>query len=186
MTITYVLKGLGYEATEADSCLFVKTILLYVDDMLIATKDDTEYRSVRKHQERRFKITYVSNVKQYFGIPFERQENGGFLLCKEHIPKDLGYVTAEQKEEKVVATTEKHQSLYVSVCIRPDPAITTSILKRKVSRPMESEPSVVILEGNRWTEAAARMSCWSSRSRATLTPIGLVVTSTGSRIPVSC
>lgn len=54
LAITYVLKGLGYESTEADRCLFVKAILLYVDDMLIATKDDTEYRSVRKHPERRF------------------------------------------------------------------------------------------------------------------------------------
>lgn len=129
-TTAYVLKGLGYEATEADRCLFVKAILLHVDDMLIATKDDTEYRSVRKHQDRRFRITCLGNVKKYFGIPFERQENGGFLLRKEcyitkvlakfeqeepakpsHIPKDPGYVTAEQKEEKVVATTQ-------SLCLR--------------------------------------------------------------------
>ncbi|XP_065087037.1 uncharacterized protein LOC135708814 [Ochlerotatus camptorhynchus] len=64
------------------------------------------------------------------------------------IPMDPGYVTAEQKEEKMLATAEKYQSLvgallFVAVCTRPDLEITASILGRKVSKPTDSD----------WTEA---------------------------------
>lgn len=86
--ITDVSKELVYEATEADNCLFMKDdgssfILLYVDNMLIVTKDDRDYERVQKHLENKCKTSCLGNVKNYHGIYIERQDDGSFLLSQE-------------------------------------------------------------------------------------------------------
>lgn len=171
--INEVLQALGYVPSKSDPCLFVRThngrktfVLLYVDDMLIVTHDEDEYRRVRNHLQRNFKITCLGPVSNYLGIRIQRTQNGEFLLDQSayirrvaarfgqdkakpsHIPMDPGYPNMQQMEESPMPRKEDFQSLvgallYIAVNTRPDIAISASILGRKVSHPTESD----------WTEA---------------------------------
>lgn len=60
---------MGYQPLETDPCLFV---LLYVDDMLIACYDETEYTRIEAILRKNFKITSLRDVSNYLGIRVQR------------------------------------------------------------------------------------------------------------------
>lgn len=166
-----VMKRLGFRQADADPCLYVRKtsggtvyILVYVDDMLIATSRDEDYEGVVKALASEFQITTLGEVKHFLGIRVTRKNNAYCLDQKAYIdklvaqfgladakgsriPMDVGYL--QQKEElESLPNNEKFQSLvggllYLSVNTRPDIAISTSILGRQVSKPTNAD----------WTEA---------------------------------
>lgn len=119
-SITDALKQLGYEPTQAKSCLFVidPFILLYVNGMLIVTNGNKEYERVWKHHVFSWSHVWVMSVTTYAFVLSGR--HASFLLSRKSyieriltfgmekakpssFPMDPGYVTAEQKEEKVMS-----------------------------------------------------------------------------------
>lgn len=166
-----VLKRLGFKQADADPCLYVRKrngstvyIVVYVDDMLIATSNDKEYDGVVKALAGEFKITTLGDVKHFLGMRVTKKDNAYCLDQKcyidklvaqfglteakgSRIPMDVGYL--QQKEElESLPNNERFQSLvggllYLSVNTRPDIAISTSILGRQVSKPTNAD----------WTEA---------------------------------
>ena len=171
--ITEVLRNLEYQPSEADPCLFVRMetghrsfVMLYVDDMLIVCRNETEYKRIEATLLKHFKITCLGDVSHYLGIRIQRQKNGRFLLDQSsyirtiasrygqadakpsRIPMDPGYPKLQQREEELLPRKDDYQSLvgallYVAVNTRPDIAISASILGRKVSKPSQAD----------WTEA---------------------------------
>lgn len=148
--ITEVLQSLGYQPSEADPCLFVRTkhghlsfVLLYVDDMLIACQDEAEYNRIEATLKKNFKITSLGDVSNYLGIRVQRRQDGRFVLDQSsyirtiaarfgqadakpsHITMDPGYPKLQQKEVEPLPRKDTFQSLvgalqYVAINTRPD------------------------------------------------------------------
>ncbi|XP_062710187.1 uncharacterized protein LOC134288667 [Aedes albopictus] len=77
---------MGFKPSEADPCLYVRRrsksiayILLYVDDMLIATRREHEFPTIFQELRQKFEVANLGDVKQFLGIEVE-QDSGGFKL----------------------------------------------------------------------------------------------------------
>lgn len=169
--IDSTLKKMGFKSSDADPCLYVRTrrgktsfILLYVDDMLVACSNQEEYEEISTLLGREFNLTELGEVHSYLGIEIKKRGNNYYLnqtayirqlaerfgmqeaKCS-RIPMDPGYI--QQKEEgDRLPNNEMYQSLiggllYLAVTTRPDIAVSTSILGRRVSKPTSAD----------WTEA---------------------------------
>lgn len=162
-----VLRQMGFKPSSADPCLYVRHrgqtsafILLYVDDMLVACSNQQEYEEIFKRLQGHFDLTQLGDVQHFVGIQVEKQGKHYYLSQKAYIrkladrfgmteaktskiPMDTGYVQQKEESERL-PTNENFQSLiggllYLAVHSRPDIAISTSILGRKVSQPTAAD-----------------------------------------------
>ena len=69
------LTKLGFQRSNIDLCLYVKKegeniiyILIYVDDLLICSKNKELIRNVKRLLSNRFKIKDLGEIKEYLGI----------------------------------------------------------------------------------------------------------------------
>jgi hypothetical protein len=89
--IVSFLRSIGYEASSADKCLFVHkknkgTLILYVDDMLIASYDSQALKNIQRHFEAEWKVTVDENPAEILGV--------GITYCKTE-----GTIAINQKQK---------------------------------------------------------------------------------------
>ena len=91
------LTSLGFSAINSDSALYIKRagevkliIALYVDDMLILSKDLDAIISVKSTLSAEFKMTDAGEVDTILGIKVTRdRENGVLHLGEEHYASNV-------------------------------------------------------------------------------------------------
>lgn len=161
-----VLTKLGFTASIADPCLFVKGadqyqsfLLVYVDDFLIAATEN-EMKNISKGLQEEFELTSLGEVSHFLGMEVKR-EAGFFNIClRNYINKLLEKHGMEQAKTskspmdptylKSVGVGEafedvtKYRSLvggllYLSVLARPDIAACTAILGRRFNAPTQGD-----------------------------------------------
>jgi hypothetical protein len=162
-----VLISLKFQQSSADPCLYTKQVngklmylLVYVDDLLIAFDEEKEISRLLEELQRNLPIISLGDAKQFLGLQIKK-EKGNYSIClrgyiekiakkfgledakKSYIPMDTGFVRSQTETEKFDDPT-MYQSiigalLYIAVNARPDIAVSTSILARKVSCPSNSD-----------------------------------------------
>jgi hypothetical protein len=87
--ITSVLQTLGFQKCQSDYGIFVRFtngkpmyIVLYVDDLLIASEDEQEVAALKCELAKRFEMKDLGPVKRFLGIQVERGMFNGRLGMK--------------------------------------------------------------------------------------------------------
>lgn len=163
-TIHGMLTKHSFEQSKADPCLYSKNInsewvyiLIYVDDILVASKTLMTINKVKEMLSKEFDIKDLGVINQYLGIEVTKDENGLFHLNQakyiKKIVNDFGMSTAKtssvpmlvnygksaNSNDGLLLSNTQYQKLlgsllYVSVNTRPDISASISILAQKVSQ----------------------------------------------------
>ena len=157
---------MGFEASETDAGLYIQRskednvyILVYVDDILIATKQEDKVIAVKDVLMKTFDARDLGEASYFVGWEIERDRSMKTLkITQKRMTKDLvvKYGLEEGKtkatplsvgiklskdEGEMLDTREHHYSelvgslLYLSVCTRPDIAQAVGALARYMSKP---------------------------------------------------
>lgn len=160
-TISELLKGLGFDQSRSDPCLFIKRspgggfvyLMLHVDDMIVAGMTEKEIDAVE------FELSSLGEISHFLGIRITKDTNGFYCLDQENyikkvasrfglehakgssVPIDVGYFRSREGR-KELPDNERYRSLagallYVAVNTRPDVAASVSLLCRRISQPTE-------------------------------------------------
>ena len=85
----------GYSMAPGDSSLFVKAregritiVLVYVDDLIITSDDETDIRQTKINLSIRFQMKDLGELKLFLGLEVERTRDG-FFLCQCKYAQDL-------------------------------------------------------------------------------------------------
>jgi hypothetical protein len=163
-----ILTRNNFTRSQNDACLYSKRvkndwmyICIHVDDLIVASTTTTLYRTFEEQMNEILVMKDLGDVKQYLGLQIERDENGVFLLHQTNyinkklrefglsdskpskIPLDPGYQKQQLQQpdmkDKEVYRQAIGSLLYLATNTRPDIAVSTSILARKVSNPSEAD-----------------------------------------------
>lgn len=165
--IHQVLLDAGYTQSKNDPCLYTYSlkgkfcfVLIYVDDLIIASKYTELMSACEEILNAKFKIKNLGEIQNYLGLQIKRNENGDFAINQaEYILKvinDFGLANAKISEvpinisygkgaeSEMLINNEKYRQLigcllYISVNTRPDISASVSILAQKVSNPNEED-----------------------------------------------
>lgn len=161
------LKNFGFKQSTADACLYTKYVrgkivylLVYVDDILVGCMDESEINVVYNQLKNHFEMTDLGDLSYFLGMEVIRDVRGYSISLEGYInrtidkfglrnakeaktPMETGYVKEEDRSN-VFSDSTAYRSLvgallYISVCARPDIAVSASILGRKVSAPTEAD-----------------------------------------------
>lgn len=162
-----VMKRNGYSQSDNDACLYTKIdngdivyISNHVDDIVAAATTVALLEKFEKEMNNEFIIKNLGCLQYYLGIQFERDQEGVFYMHQEKYimsklqqfnmteardsstPIGMGYKSENGQE--IFESTEVYRSaigslLYLSTNTRPDIAVATSILARKVSSPTDCD-----------------------------------------------
>lgn len=165
-TISGILTALGFVQSRSDPCLYSKELpngrrmylLIYVDDMLVASADEKDISDLEKELSKKITLTSLGEVSHFLGVRVTK-DNGFYSLDQaayiqkvanrfglekakgSNIPIDAGYYRSREGSKKLVDNRRYHSLvgalLYVTVNTRPDVAVSVSILSRQVSCPTE-------------------------------------------------
>ncbi|XP_055528098.1 uncharacterized protein LOC129720636 [Wyeomyia smithii] len=136
-------------------------VLIYVDDIVVVCTSLKEYKLFVEVLSRKFKLSELGNLKYFLGIQV-RLENNVYILnqrnyiqkvlvrfgleqCKpSKVPMATGFLQQKEENGESLQDRESFQSLigallYIAVNTRPDIAIATSILGRRVSNPTNAD-----------------------------------------------
>jgi len=79
--IDQVLREFGAKKSSADSCVYIKgsgndsiIIALYVDDILVASKDEKQISNFGRFLANKFEITHLGKVKHCLGMEFSSKD----------------------------------------------------------------------------------------------------------------
>lgn len=165
--IDQTLKSMSFNQSNADPCLYIRVknghpeyMLIYVDDMIVAVRTLADFTEIVAALKKNFKITELGELRYFLGIHVKKID-GKYALsqksyirkalekfnladCKESkIPMDSGYVSQKEESgnfEKIdIYRSLIGTLLYISTNTRPDIAIATSILGRRVVKPSKSD-----------------------------------------------
>lgn len=133
-TVKEILFEAGFCQSESDACLYSKQlksgewmyVLLHVDDMIVATKEDQEITRLENTLRKKIDITSLGEVSHFLGIKVRKDDRGVFCLSQgafireiasrfgldkakqSKYPLDVGYW--KQKSE-VLPDNEQYHSL---------------------------------------------------------------------------
>lgn len=158
-----VLIDAGYIQSQNDPCLYTISvqgkfcyILIYVDDLIVASKHNELLISCEKILKDKFPIKNLGNIQNYLGLHIKRDKDGNFAINQTKyinkvinnfglseaksspIPISVSYEKGDDSE--ILINNEKYQQLigcllYISVNTRPDISASVSILAQKVLKP---------------------------------------------------
>ena len=163
-TLHKVVISAEYVQSKADPCLYTKYdneegilayLLVYVDDILVASKSNEEILLAINLLGSHFDINNLGKIKKYLGIEVYKDKDFSYYIRQKHYiqnllnefqmddakpskyPLDPGY---GKTESKPLDNNKEYQKLigsllFLSVNSRPDIATSVSILARKVSLP---------------------------------------------------
>lgn len=167
MTIHKIFIDCGYKQSKIDKCLYHKTkeekicyILVYVDDLVIASKDNEMISEIFSTIKKKFEIVDLGEIKFFLGIKIERNQDGDFLMSQtsyidniiesaglkdakvSQFPLDPGY--EKLQDNKILSDVKIYQRmigqlLYVAGNTRPDISTSVSILSQKLIQPSETD-----------------------------------------------
>ena len=160
------LELMGFQASETDPGLYIQRrkeenvyVLVYVDDILIATKHKDNVKTVKDSLMTTFDARDLGEAAYFLGWEIERDRSAKSLkITQRRMTKDLvikyGMEEGKSKttplnvgikltkdEGEMLDTREHHYSelvgslLYLSVCTRPDIAQAVGALARYMSKP---------------------------------------------------
>lgn len=167
------LKDLGFEPIEADPCVFVNAtsgsiIVVYVDDLILITKDKPTMTQLKKHLFRRYKARDLGHIGFYLGIRVLRNRlNRSISLTMDSyvdrvvedyhlsdsasadtpLPKSALSLT-RREDQAGQDLTHQYQSLvarllYPTSIIRPDLAWHVNFMARFASNPTTEQLSLL-------------------------------------------
>ncbi|UYV68712.1 hypothetical protein LAZ67_6000522 [Cordylochernes scorpioides] len=153
----------NFKQSIVDPCLFTKNeenhsiyLILYVDDMLLASDSEIIIQNTVKTLEKEFEIKNLGDPTQFIGIEISRNREGEFLLSQKNKIQELveRYNLQEAKptftpmesgysgisDEKLLPNNVQYQQLigsllYLSVVSRPDIAAPVCILSSRNQNP---------------------------------------------------
>ena len=108
------LEQMGFSPTQSDPCVFIRksdTIVLYVDDCIIISKNAREAEEINKELGRRgFKTTDEGTMEECLGLQFTHNADGSFrvsqpLLIDRIIDSIPGIRDARSAKSPAAATT---------------------------------------------------------------------------------
>jgi histone deacetylase 1/2 len=169
LEISSSLQSFGFEKpSESDPCLFVHrqrdhridmVMCLYVDDLLIATKDEHLKLELLTFLNRKYSIKDMGVLTWYLGMEIARDTEGTYTVTQTRYLQELQsrfrmsdarirripmYVNAGRDDESsdTPVTNEPYRQLigslmYAMVATRPDIAFAIGYLSRYVSQPTE-------------------------------------------------
>lgn len=166
--IDAALKSMGFHQSSADPCLYLRIvngmysyILIYVDDIVVVCRTEQEYQKLVTVLSKSFKIVELGDLTFFLGIHVRRDADRFFLNQKSYVRKLLsrfnmvnckasrvpmasGFVQQKEEDSDSLADGQQYQSLigallYIAVNTRPDIAISTSILGRRVTKPTTAD-----------------------------------------------
>ncbi|XP_052870393.1 uncharacterized protein LOC128275964 [Anopheles cruzii] len=139
-------------------------LLVYVDDMLVASQDENGLQQTIRCLSDEFELTCLGDVHHFLGMEVRRDEKGYTIGLRRYIedllssyglsdakpsksPKNPGYLKVDDKSEALKDPT-KYRSvvgslLYLSVVAKPNISTSASILGRKVAAPTEYDWTAV-------------------------------------------
>ena len=162
-----VLVGMQFVQSSADHCLYTKDvsgdriyILVYVDDILVGSKKEAHIGEIYYYLKKEFEMTDLGDLNYFLGLEVHRQ-NGNYSISLESYiervaerfglrdakiaksPMEEAFVKMET-ESVLLQDSSTYRSLvgallYIAVCARPDIAVSTSLLGRRVASPTEAE-----------------------------------------------
>lgn len=162
------MKSNGYTQSDNDLCLYIKKdgdnyiyISTHVDDTVATATNDELLDQFENEMNKHFKMKNLGDLKYYLGIQFERDGNGIFGMYQQKyidnklhefnladakdskVPMNAGYLKQITEEEPFDDNEIYRKAigslLYLSTNTRPDIAVSTSILARRVSNPRQSD-----------------------------------------------
>lgn len=167
MRMNEVLKEMGFTPSSADPCLYVRDvdgkqvyIVVYVDDVVIGSDDEEEVDRVHDEIGKHFETTGLGELKYFLGLEVDRcggnysvclsgyiqrvAEQFGLGDCKSsRTPMDEAYARGDLHGQLLPDNADYRSLvgalLYISVHARPDIAVATAILARKVSQPTDAD-----------------------------------------------
>lgn len=168
---SFMLKH-GYSRSEYDCCVYIRKLpggeyiylLLYVDDMLIASKSKVEIDRLKSQLGKEFEMKDLGAARKILGMEIRRERTNGtlFLSQKSYIERVVqrfgmqdaksvttplaphfrlsgkqSPTTAEEKAlmEKVPYASAVGSLMYAMVCTRPDISQAVSVVSRFMANP---------------------------------------------------
>src|SRR5207244_1852615 len=86
--VNQVLQDEGFTRSQADAGLYTRKekngewsyILLYVDDLIVSSKDMEIIKTLQSRMNNHFETKDLGNASYYLGIQIERKDDGSFRL----------------------------------------------------------------------------------------------------------
>lgn len=165
--INETLVNAGYRQSEIDKCLYIKGkgenvtyILLYVDDLLVVSKNEKSITEIIDVVKSKYKIKDLGNISHFLGMEVKRDNDGNFMINQSSyiskiveqaglkdakdskFPLEVGYFKNPGGE--ILKDITEFRSiigmlLYVAVNTRPDISASVSILSQKLSQPRKGD-----------------------------------------------
>ena len=162
------LKRMGFAQLKSDPCIYASGgedtfyIGVYVDDMILAGKNEAKMRSVKEELTSRFDIKDLGKLSYFLGMSIvqdqEKKETWigqptyaeklltkmGMSDCKPvKTPADPANRLVKAAEDEQAVDQQLYQSLvgglmYLATCTRPDIAYTVGMLARFSSKPNQT------------------------------------------------
>jgi hypothetical protein len=163
----YLLK-LGFKNSKSDYCVYYLNsnsprdnffILVFVDDILLITKDQKRLDTLKAMLYKNFEMTDAEPLHYFLGISIERDQNNLYLSQKNYLEKVLIQFRMNETKKSVLTPLETKipvhdliaegnseenrfpcrnligSLMYVMLCTRPDLCYAVSLLSRYQSRP---------------------------------------------------
>ena len=193
------IRAMGFIPSHADSCIFLRDdkdrlaiIGLYVDDILIATKDSTAIEAIKKGIHDAFKCTEAGPVNRILGIQSHRDWKAGTVILEqsqyaEKVLRDYdmdqavpvstpidGYASlGPSQPDEARASQQDYQRrigslMYLMTCIRPDLAFAVSKLSQFCTDPTVRHMNAL----NRVLRYLRGTTYYGLRYQATGDPVG--------------
>lgn len=162
------LEKIGFKASEADAGLFILKqdsykvyLLVYVDDMLIASKELTGVEHVKKTVGSIFNVRDLGEAKFFLGMEISRDQKLGTIKLSQtkltadivsrygmsgsksrNTPISLGTCLSKQGSQQLDKSTFPYTELvgsllYLAACTRPDISQAVGVLSRYMAHPTE-------------------------------------------------
>ena len=172
MRFDQFMMEIGYERSIKDQCVYVNTLqggghvylLLYVDDMLIASKDKEEIKCLKSKLAKEFDMKDLDSTKKILGMEIQRDRNVGTLRLSQEayvkkvmerfgmegskpvstplaphfkLSASMSPTTEVDKAymDKVPYASAVGSLMYAMVCTRPDLAQAVGVVSRYMANP---------------------------------------------------
>jgi len=157
------LKGFGFINSPVDRCIYFQDkgdikkniyVLLYVDDLVVATLDIETLRNFKQYLMTKFRMTDLGEIKYFIGIKIEIGQDQICLSQSAYIKKVLNKFNMEECKPvstplpsklnyELLNSDEKYDApcrnligslMYLMLCTRPDLATSVNILSRYTNK----------------------------------------------------
>ena len=157
------LKDIGFVNSEVDRCIYINDkrdiskniyVLLYVDDVVIATENTQTMHKFKSYLMGKFKMTDLMEIKFFIGIKIDRTEEKLYLSQSAYIQnilnrfnmqdcKSVSTPLANNLDYEALSSEEECDTpcrsligclMYIMLCTRPDLCTSVSILSRYTNK----------------------------------------------------